>query len=101
VTEPLVFRGPEGSITVTAGALTRLVARAAQGIDGVRVRRPKRAVEVSHGGGRASVELQLSAPHAVPLPALARSVQERVADAVARVSGLEVERVDVTIQEID
>jgi uncharacterized alkaline shock family protein YloU len=100
LTEPLVFRGPNGSITVTAGALTRLVARAAQSIEGTRVRRPKRAVEVTHGDGRASVSLELSADYGVPLPELARSVQERVADAVASVSGLEVERVDVEIEEI-
>jgi Asp23 family, cell envelope-related function len=100
VTEPLVFRGPEGSITVTAGALTRLVARAAQSVDGARVRRPKRAVEVAHGGGRVSVSIELSARHGVPLPELARSVQERVASALARVSGLELERVDVEIAEV-
>ena len=54
MTEPLVYRGPNGSITVTAGALTRLVARTAQTVDGARVRRPKRAVEVAYGDGRAS-----------------------------------------------
>jgi uncharacterized alkaline shock family protein YloU len=100
MTEPLVFRGPNGSTTVTAAALTRLVARAAQSVEGARVRRPKRAVEVTHGGGRASVSLELSADYGVPLPELARSVQERVADAVASVSGLEVERVDVEIEEV-
>lgn len=100
MTEPLVFRGPNGSITVTPGALTRLVAHAAQSVDGARVRRPRRAVEVAHGGGRASVSLQLSARHGVPLPQLAHAVQERVADAVVRVSGLEVDRVDVEIAEI-
>jgi len=100
VTEPLVFRGPEGSITVTAGALTRLVAHAAQEVDGVRVRRPKRSVEVTWAAGRAAVSLGLSARYGVPLPQLARSVQERVAEAVAGVSGLEVERVDVQIDEV-
>jgi uncharacterized alkaline shock family protein YloU len=100
VTEPLVFGGPQGSITVTAGALTRLVAHAAQGVDGARVRRPKRAVEVTWGAGRASISLGLSVRHGVPLPGLAHAVQERVANAVAAVSGLEVERVDVEIDEV-
>ena len=100
MTEPLVFRGPEGSITVTAGALTRLVAHAAQGVDGARVRRPKRAVEVTWGEGTASIAVELSARHGVPLPGLAHAVQERVTDAVARVSGLEVDRVDVEIDEV-
>jgi uncharacterized alkaline shock family protein YloU len=100
MTEPLVFRGPEGSITVTAGALTRLVAHAAQEVDGVRVRRPKRAVEVTWAEGRASVSVDLSARYGVPLPELTRSVQERVAAAVGGVAGAEVERVDVEIAEV-
>jgi uncharacterized alkaline shock family protein YloU len=100
VTEPLVFPGPEGSITVTAGALTRLVAHAAQEVEGVRVRRPKRAVEVAVGNGRALVMLGLSARYGEPLPALARAVQKRVAEAVEGVSGLEVDRVDVEINEV-
>ena len=100
MTEPLVYRGPNGSITVTAGALTRLVARTAQTVDGALVRRPKRAVEVEHGGGRASVTIGLCVRQGVALPELAHAVQERVGGAVARVSGLEVERVDVNIQEI-
>ena len=100
MTEPLVFRGPEGSITVTAGALTRLVAHAAQEVDGVRVRRPKRAVELTWDSGRAAVSLSLAARYGLPLPELARAVQERVAAALGRVSGSEVERVDVDIAEV-
>jgi uncharacterized alkaline shock family protein YloU len=100
VTEPLVFRGPEGSITLTAAALTELVANAARGVDGVRLRRPRRPVGVRHADGRASVSLELGATHGEPLPALARAVQERVGEAVAQVTGLEVEHVDVDIAEI-
>jgi uncharacterized alkaline shock family protein YloU len=58
-------------------------------------------VEVAHGGGRASVSIGLSVRHGVPLPELAHAVQERVAGAVARVSGLEVERVDVVVHEVE
>jgi uncharacterized alkaline shock family protein YloU len=100
VTEPLVFRGPEGSVTLTAAALTELVAGAARSVDGVRLRRPRRAVEVQHADGRASVSIELGATAAEPLPALARAVQERVGEALAQVTGLEVERVDVEIAEI-
>ncbi|HEY7017967.1 MAG TPA: Asp23/Gls24 family envelope stress response protein [Gaiellaceae bacterium] len=100
MTEPLVFRGPEGSITVTPGALTKLVARAARSVDGVGLRRPKRAIDVRHGDGQAAVSIGLSARHGVPLPELANAVQERVTRAVAAVSGLEVERVDVEIEEV-
>ena len=100
MTEPLVFAGPEGSITLTAAALTELVADAARSVDGVRVRRPRRAAEVRHAEGRASVSLELSATPGEPLPGLARAVQERVTATLAQVTGLEVERVDVEIAEI-
>ncbi len=100
MTEPLVFRGPEGSITLTAAALTELVAGAARGVDGVRLRRPRRAVDVRHADGRASVTLELGASAGRPLPELARAVQERVGETLTRVTGLEVEHVDVEIAEI-
>lgn len=100
MTEPLVFDGSEGTVTVTAGALTELIARAARSVEGARVRRPKRSIEIRHGDGRASVELELGARYGVPLPELARAVQEHVAEALGQVSGLEVERVDVVLEEV-
>ena len=100
MTEPLVFLGPEGTITLTAAALTELVAGAARSVEGVRLRRSRRSVEVRHADGRASVALELGAPHGEPLPELARAVQERVGEALARVTGLELEGVDVEIAEI-
>jgi uncharacterized alkaline shock family protein YloU len=100
VTDPLVFRRPEGTVTVTAGALTELVARAARSVEGVHVRRPKRSVEIRHADGGVSVSLELGADFGVPLPELALSVQERVAEALGQVSGLEVEHVDISLEEI-
>ena len=100
MTEPLVFRGPEGTVTVTAGALTELVARAARSVEGAHVRRPKRSIEIHHADGRISASLELSADFGTPLPELARAVQERVAEALGRVSGFEVERVDVSLEEV-
>jgi uncharacterized alkaline shock family protein YloU len=100
VTEPLVLRRPEGAITVAPAVLERLVVRAAQSVDGARVRRPKRSVQVDHGEGRASVSLELAVENGVPVPGLALAVQERVAEAVAATSGLEVERVDISVEEI-
>ena len=100
MTEPLVFRGPEGSITLTAAALTELVASAARSVEGVRLRRPRRVVEVRHADGHGSVSLELGAAPGQPLPGLARAVQERVGERLAQVTGLEVERVDVEIAEI-
>jgi len=100
VTVPLVFEGPEGTITLTPSALTRLVARAVAGVDGARLRRPRRTVEIAHGDGRISVGVELSARFGASLPELGRAVQERVRDALATTSGLEVERVDVEIADV-
>jgi uncharacterized alkaline shock family protein YloU len=100
VTEPLVLIGPVGAISVSPAALERLVVQAAQSVDGARVRRPKRSVEVEHLDGRASVSFELAVERGVPVPELARTVQERVAEAVAATSGLQVERVDVSVEEI-
>ena len=65
-----------------------------------RVRRPRRAVEVRHGNGHAAASLELVAPHGESLVELAHAVQERVGRALAAVSGLAIERVDVEIAEI-
>jgi uncharacterized alkaline shock family protein YloU len=100
VTEPLVLAGGGGSITVSAGALSRLVVRAAESIDGVSVRRPRRSVEVSHGEGRATVSLGLAVPFGDVAPELARGVQERVTAALTASCGLEVDRVDVVVEAV-
>jgi Asp23 family, cell envelope-related function len=100
VTDPLVLRGAGGSITVSAGALTTLVVRAAQTVDGASVRRPRRSVDVAHGDGRASVSIELAVRHGRVASETARAVQERVAEAIVATCGLEVERVDVRVEEI-
>jgi uncharacterized alkaline shock family protein YloU len=100
VTEPLVLEGADGSITVTAGALNRLVVRAAEGVDGVSVRRPRRSVEVSHGDGRATVSLGLAVRYGEAAPELARGVQERVTAALSASCGLEIDGVDVAVEAI-
>lgn len=98
MTEPFVLRGPEGAVTVAPAALERLVVQAAQTVNGARVRRPKRSVDVGHRDGRASVSLELAVEGGVP--EIAKAVQERVAEALAATSGLEVERVDISVEEI-
>jgi uncharacterized alkaline shock family protein YloU len=100
VTEPFVVAGPEGSITVGPAVLTRLVVSAAEAVDGARVRRPRRSVEIDHSGDSASVSLELSVRHGAIVPEVARAVQERVAEAVSATSGLEVRSVDVSVEEV-
>jgi hypothetical protein len=99
VTEPLVFRSAAGTVTVTAAALSRLVADAVTSVDGARLRRPRRGLEIRHSGGRASVTLELSVRQGAVMPQLAQAVQERVAQALAQTGSLEVELVDVEIEE--
>jgi uncharacterized alkaline shock family protein YloU len=100
MTEPLVLSGPEGSITIAPGALATLVVDAAQTVDGARVRRPRRSVQVGRTGSRASVSLELAVRFGAQIPDVARAVQERVTAAVAATTGLAVERVDVTVEGI-
>jgi uncharacterized alkaline shock family protein YloU len=100
LTEPLVFRNTAGTVTVTAAALSRLVADAVAAVDGARLRRPRRGLEIRHADGQATVTLELSGRYGEPLPQLARAVQKRVAEALASTAGLEVEHVDVEIEEV-
>jgi uncharacterized alkaline shock family protein YloU len=101
MSDDYVLTGPGGSITVTAAALSRLVRAAAESVDGARVRRPRRALEVHIDGDATRVTLELVARYGSVLPDVARAVQERVAEALARSCGLRVESVDVAIEELE
>ena len=96
-----VLREDGGSIDVTAGALAQIVQRAAESVDGARVRRPRRGLDLRLDDGRARVELELAARYGAVLPDLARDVQERVAEALATMVDLDVEAVDVSIEELE
>jgi uncharacterized alkaline shock family protein YloU len=89
----------EGTVSITSSALGKAVAAAAETVDGVRVRKPRRGIDLTVGGGRAHVSLVLAARHGVVLPDVARSVQERVAAALGATIGLR-STVDVTVEEI-
>jgi uncharacterized alkaline shock family protein YloU len=98
----LVLRRAHGTISVTPAALQRLVVAAAESVDGARVRRPRRGLELTIAGGRSTeVSLAISAREGVVLPDLARAVQERVAAALAGSCGLDIARVDVAVEEIE
>lgn len=88
-------------VTVSDAALQQIVVRAADSVEGARVRRPKRGLEVEVADGRARVELELAAQHGVVLPQVARAVQEQVAGALRTMCGLEPATVDVTIEELE
>jgi uncharacterized alkaline shock family protein YloU len=86
-------------VTVSDAAMTRIVVRAAETVDGARVRRPRRGLDVQVDGARARVELELAARHGAVLPELGRAVQEQVAAALRTMCGLEA-AVDVSIEEL-
>jgi uncharacterized alkaline shock family protein YloU len=90
-----------GSVTVMPAALQQLVVQAAETVSGAQVRRGRRRLEVEVADGRARARLELSAPYGVVLPRLARMVQERVADALSTMCGVEVDAVDVSVEAIE
>jgi uncharacterized alkaline shock family protein YloU len=96
-----VVPGERGSVTVTAAVLNELVVRAAESVSGAEVRRGRRRLDIELAEGRARVRLELSARYGVVLPRLARDVQERVADALTSMCGVEVEAVDVSVEAVE
>jgi uncharacterized alkaline shock family protein YloU len=96
-----VISSPAGSIRIEADALAELVIAAAERVDGARVRRPRRGLDVVVADGRATVELELAARFGAVLPELAQAVQRSVAETLRAATGLEVAAVDVSIEELD
>lgn len=90
-----------GTIRIEGDALAGLVVTAAELVDGVRVRRPRRGLDVQVEGDDVRVELELAARYGAVLPELGQAVQRRVSQALQRSSGLTVESVDITIAELD
>jgi uncharacterized alkaline shock family protein YloU len=88
-------------LQVTDGALTQIVVRAAEAVEGARVRRPRRKVWVSVEDGRAHVDLELAVVYGKVLPDVARDVQREVADALSRMCELVVDGVDVSVEELE
>ena len=96
-----VIAGADGTIAVTPGALTTVVARAADAAPDARVRRSRRGLDVEVEDGRAHVSLHLAVRYGAVVPDVARGVQSRVAEALAGMCGLEVDAVDVAIEELE
>jgi uncharacterized alkaline shock family protein YloU len=101
MSDQLVISGDGGAITVPAGVLETVVRRAASAVDGVRVRRPRRGLDVQVEDGTARVSLELAVRYGDVIPDAARDVQKHVADALRRMCGLEPVVIDVAIEELD
>lgn len=87
-------------VRVTESALTQIVVRSAEQVGGVRVRRPRRHLDVQVGEGTARVALELTVAYGRVLPEVARDVQERVASALGTMCEVDVTAVDVSIEEL-
>ncbi len=89
-----------GSVRVSEAALSEIVRQAVESVDGVRLRKRRRRLGVELEDGRARADLQLVVDYGRVLPEVSAAVQERVADALARMCDVEVEAVDVTVEEL-
>jgi uncharacterized alkaline shock family protein YloU len=87
-------------IKVTDAALTQIVLRAAETVEGVKVRHPRRHLDVDVAAGEARVTLELSVEYGRVIPTAARAVQQRVADAVGTMCGVTVRSVDVNVEAV-
>ena len=101
MSDGLSISSDDGTISVTPAALLAVVVRAAESVDGVRVRRPKRDVEIEIAGESARVELELAARYGVVLPDAARDAQQHVSDALADMCGVATSTVDVNFEELE
>ncbi len=96
-----VIAGPRGAIRIEGDALAGLVITAAELTDGARVRRPRRGLDVSIVDGAIRCEVEIAARFGSVLPNLARNVQATIYAALGTSTGLPVERVDVSVEELD
>ena len=87
-------------IRVTDAALAQIVVRAAETVDGVKVRRPRRHLAIDVAAGDARVSIDLTVGYGRVLPEAAREVQHRVADALGTMCGVSVRSVDVNVEAV-
>jgi uncharacterized alkaline shock family protein YloU len=96
-----VLEEPGGTITVPGAVLSHVVVAAAESVDGVRVRRPRRGLELDVDDGRGRVAVELAVRYGEVLPEVAGEVQLRVRAALLDICGLDTSAVDVSVEELD
>jgi uncharacterized alkaline shock family protein YloU len=95
----LLLAGPKGRTRIPPGTLAQIVIQATEQVEGAQLRgRPRRSVEIELEGSTATVSIGIVAPFGAVLPRLARDVQRHVREALSEMCGLEVERIDVTVE---
>jgi uncharacterized alkaline shock family protein YloU len=101
VTDTHIIQAAGGTITIAPAVLSQIVVGSAEAVDGARVRRPRRGLDVEVEDGRAHVSLELAVRAGLVLPEVAHEVQRSVGESLGTMCGLEAEAVDVAIEEID
>ena len=96
-----VIEDDAGAITITPAALTQVVVAAAEQVEGARVRRPRRGLDITVDDDRATVGLELALRYGVVVPQAAQDVQRHVATAIARFCAVDAVTVDVSVEELD
>ena len=94
MTDALVLSESGGTITIAADVLDRIVRRAAEQGDVVKVRR--RGLDVKDG----RVTLPVTVRHGEVLSTVGEEVQARVAESLRSSCGFEAAAVDVSIEEL-
>jgi uncharacterized alkaline shock family protein YloU len=93
--------GTGGSVTLTEAALAQIVAQAVASVEGARLRKGRRRLEIEFENGHARAELELAVEYGRALPEVARAVQAQVTSALAGMCGVVVDAVDVAVEELD
>lgn len=101
MTDTHVIHADGGTITVTPAVLSQVVVRSAESVDGARVRRQRRGLDIQVDEGRAKVSLELAVRSGLVLPDVAHEVQSRVGESLRTMCGLEPDGVDVAVEELD
>jgi uncharacterized alkaline shock family protein YloU len=89
-----------GSVRVSEAALAQIVAGAVSSVEGARLRKRRRRLGLELADGHAKAEIEVAVAYGAFLPSVARAVQERVGDALARTCGVDVDAVDVSVAEL-
>jgi uncharacterized alkaline shock family protein YloU len=89
-----------GRIEVSASTLQRIVARAAEQVEGIRVPRTRRNPRIEVAGGAARIEVVLEVGRGTIVPAAARAVQQCVTREVGSMLEMRIGAVDVSVERI-
>ncbi|HEV8250164.1 MAG TPA: hypothetical protein VGQ15_09345 [Gaiellaceae bacterium] len=94
MTDALVVTEAGGTITIAGEVVDRIVRRAAEEVDGVKVRR--RGLDVRDG----RVTVPLTVRYGAVLAEVGEQVQNRIADSLRSSCGVDPSAVDVSIEEL-